>query len=316
MDTSYLDDILDDAVDTVQSNQMVPTLLVDCSYVTYHSMFSTIKTFTEQFSDLCPKEMLEKGGKAPDFDPADHPEYLAILKERFDRAVMTSPLKVYPFIEPKNIVFARDCPKKDIWRIEHYPEYKQERRDAKADDKPFSFKGTFRYIYDTLIPGYQAEGSIIVGAPCSEGDDVIATLIKNKVSDNFIILASDRDLLQLVNDNVVMINVAGEDITFARELELPQETLDQVDFDGKKYILIKAMMGDRSDGIAQIHTRCGKKTAIKYFFDKELLREKMHVYPEIPEIIKTNLKIMDFDYIPQEVNDAIMKAYNEAKSET
>jgi 5'-3' exonuclease len=309
MDISYLDDIIDDASETAQSNLMVPTLLVDCSYVTYHSMFSAWKTFSDQYSDLCPDE------KDPNFDPTVHDEYKAILHERFDRAVMTAPAKVYPFIEPQNIVFARDCPKKDIWRINFFPEYKQERRDAKDDDRPFKFSGTFKYIYETIIPQYESEGSICIGAPASEGDDVIATLIKNKVSDNFIILASDRDLLQLVTDGVVMINVAGDDITYARELELPQEALDEVDFDGKNYILIKAMMGDRSDGIPQIHKRCGKKTAIKYFFDKSLLQEKIIQDPNIPAIIQNNLKIMDFGFIPQEVNDAIMKAYNEAKAE-
>lgn len=304
MDTSYLDDILDDAVDTTQSNQMVPTLLVDCSYVTYHSMFSAWKTFSEQFSDLCPDE------KDPTFDPANHPEFLAILKERFDRAVMTAPLKFYPFIEPQNIIFARDCPKKNIWRIEYFKEYKQERRDAKDDDRPFSFSGSFKHIYNQIIPTYEDEGSLCIGAPCSEGDDIIATLVKNKISDKFIILASDRDLLQLVDDNVIMINIAGDEITFEKELELPQETLDEVDFDGQKYILIKAMMGDRSDGIPQIHARCGKKTAIKYFFDRGLLETKIQNDPKISKIIRENLKIMDFRYIPKEINDAIMDAYN------
>lgn len=306
MDISYLDDILGDQAETVQSNQMVPLLLVDTSYLTYHSMFSAWKTFSEEYSDLCPAET------DPDFDPATCPEYLAILKQRFDRSVLTGPLKVFPFIEPSNIIFARDCPKKNIWRIEFYKEYKQERRDAKDTDRPFKFSGTFQYIYNTIIPGYEAEGSKCIGAPCSEGDDIIATLIRNKVADNFIILASDRDLLQLVADNVTMINIAGENITFSKELEIPEDELKQYDFGGKQYIFIKALMGDKSDGIAQIHKRCGKKTAIKYFFDRDLLQEKMRVDPNIAEVIKTNISIMDFDYIPKEINDAIMAKYQAA----
>ena len=307
-DTSYLDDILGDAVETAQSNNMVPTLLVDTSYVAYHSMFSAWKTFSEQYSDLCPAE------KDPQFDPADHPEYLAILKQRFDRAVMTAPLKVFPFIEQSNMIFARDCPKSKIWRIAQYKEYKQDRRDAKDDDRDFKFSGTFKYIYDTLVPSYTDEGAITIGVPCSEGDDIIATLVKNKINDKFIILASDRDLLQLVSDDVAMINIAGDLITFSKELEIPEESLEQIDFTGKNYILIKAMMGDRSDGIKQIHKRCGKKTAIKYFFDRDMLIEKMDADPTISDTIKLNLSIMDFDYIPPEINVAIMKAFDEAKS--
>ncbi len=308
-DTSYLDDILGDADANAQSNNMVPTLLIDTSYVTYHSMFSAWKTFSDQFSDLCPAE------PDPNFDPAMYPEFLNLIKQRFDRAVMTAPLKVFPFIEESNMIFAKDCPKKDIWRIEFYKEYKQERRDQKQTDRPFNFSGTFKYIYDTIIPLYKDEGSMSIGVACSEGDDVIATLVKNKVADKFIILASDRDLLQLVSENTVMINIAGDLITFSKELEIPEESLEEIDFDGKAYIFIKAMMGDRSDGITQIHKRCGKKTAIKYYFDRDLLIEKMDADPTISQIIKNNIAIMDFDYIPTEINDAIMKAYNEAKEE-
>lgn len=112
-----------------------------------------------------------------------------------------------------------------------------------------------------------------------------------------------------------MINIGGDNITFSDELEIPEEELKAIGFNGKNYIFIKAMLGDRSDGIAQIHARCGKKTAIKYFFDKSLLQEKMQADSKIKEIIKTNISIMDFDYIPQEINDAIMRVYNEAITE-
>lgn len=307
MNNSLIDELLNVASTTAHSNLTVPTLLVDCSYLTYYSMFSAWKTFSEQYSDLCPS--------TPDytFDPAIHNEYLSLLRERFSRALMSGPLKVYPFIEPHNIIFARDCQKSKIWRIDQYKEYKQERRDAKDSDKNFAFSGTFKFIYDVLIPEYEEEGSICLSVPCSEGDDIIATLIKNKIANNFIILASDRDLLQLVNDKVVMINVAGENITFSKELEIPDEELNNIGFGGKEYIFIKALMGDKSDGIASIHARCGKKTAIKYFFNKNLLQEKMISEPGIKNIIKNNISIMDFDYIPKEINDAIMKAYNQAK---
>jgi 5'-3' exonuclease len=305
----YLDEILGDGVETQQSNLMVPTLLVDTSYICYHSMFSAWKTFKDQYGDLCPTE------PDPNFDPATIPEFKHLLRERFERAVMTAPLKVHPFIEHKNIIFARDCPKSKIWRIDYYKEYKQERRDAKDSERPFAFGGSFNTIYNEIVPDFIDEGAILVAAPCSEGDDVIATLIKNKVSDKFIVLASDRDLLQLVNNDVTMVDASGKVITYSLELELPEEELEKIDFNGKHYIFIKALMGDKSDGITQIHKRCGKKTAIKYFFDKGLLKEKMDADPKISNIIKTNLSIMDFDYIPSEINDAIMEEYKKQRAE-
>jgi len=303
----YLDDILGDAVETAQTNFKVPTLVVDTSYICYHSMHSAMKTFRDQYSDLMPE------GKDPNFEPTIHPEFKALLRERFERAVMTAPLKVHPFIEHKNIIFARDCPKSQIWRIDHYKEYKQERRDADKNERPFSFSGSFKVIYDEIIPDFIDQGSLLVSAPASEGDDVIAVLVKNRIAEKFIVLCSDRDLLQLVDDDVTMIDASGKIITYALELEIPQEELDAIDFTGKEYIFIKALMGDRSDGITQIHKRCGKKTAIKYFFNKELLREKMSVDFTIKNTIKNNIQIMDFDYIPVEINDAIMDEYKRVK---
>lgn len=307
MEMDLLDSILGEHVAEAQVARTVPTLIVDTSYLAYHSMFSAWNTFKEQYSDLCPED------KDPDFDPAQHPEFRAILRERFVRSVMTAPLKYHPFLEESNIIFAKDCPKKNIWRIEFYPEYKQERRDAKKDERPFAFNKSFQSIYNDILPNFVDKGSLIVNAPCSEGDDVIATLVKNKISEKFILLASDRDILQLSSDDVIMLNVKGDHITFSNELDIPEEELDAVDFNGKAYIFIKALMGDRSDGITQIHVRCGKKTAIKYYFDRSLLEAKMDADANIAGIIGNNIKIMDFDYIPDEINDAIMDCYNEQK---
>ena len=305
MNTDILDDILGENLDQAQQCKNVPTLIVDTSYLAYHSMFSAWNTFRDQYSDLCPVD------KDPDFDPGDHPEFLAIFKQRFYSSVLTAPMKYHPFIEERNIIFATDCPKKNIWRIEHYPEYKQERRDAKKEDKPFAFKRTFSFLYNTILPEWEDLGSIVVGAPCSEGDDVIATLVKNKIAKTFIVMASDRDILQLSSPTCTMINVKGDHITYSNELDIPEEELEERNFTGKHYILIKAMMGDRSDGITQIHKRCGKKTAIKYFFDPDLLNAKRASDPGIDPIIKNNILIMDFDYIPDEIDSAIMTKYKE-----
>lgn len=302
---NILDEILGEELSASQVRHEVPTLIVDTSYLAYHSMFSAWNTFKEQYSDLCPED------KDPDFDPAQHPEFTALLEQRFKRSVMTAPLKYHPFLEEKNIIFAKDCPKKNIWRIQFYPEYKQERRDAKKSERPFAFTLSFKYIYDNILPEFVEEGSKVVGAACSEGDDVIATLVKNKISKKFIILASDRDILQLSCDDVIMINVQGDHITFSNELDIPEEELELCNFNGKSYIFIKALMGDKSDGIANVHKRCGKKTAIKYYFDRDLFKAKIAADANIPNILQNNIQIMDFEYIPEDINDAIMEKYNE-----
>lgn len=302
--TDLIDDLLGGTETPIQQNVNIPTLIIDTSYAVYYTMFSVWTSFQEKYSDLCPKD------KDPDFDPAEHPEFIDMFRTRFFQTTTTAAMKLNPFISEDNMIFVKDCPKRKIWRIEYYPDYKLDRINVKKDEKPFSFTGTFNFVNNSLLPEFEENGAKIIGVPTCEGDDIIATLARNQISKKIIILASDRDILQLVNDDVTMIDIKGKVITFANELDLPEEVVE--DMTGSQYIIIKAMMGDRSDGIANIHARCGKKTAIKYFFDKDLLQAKMNTDANIANILKNNLHIMDFKNIPSELTEAIMEQYVEA----
>jgi 5'-3' exonuclease len=60
-------------------------------------------------------------------------------------------------------------------------------------------------------------------------------------------------------------------------------------------------MGDKSDGIQGIFSKCGIKTAIKCFEDPEFFEKKLNETPGSREKFENNKKIIDFNYIPEEL---------------
>ena len=95
--------------------------------------------------------------------------------------------------EDVKIIFARDCRRKEIWRNEIYPQYKQSR---KVNNEVGEF---FIFAYNNLIDKY-----IYLENDKCEADDIIGVLTKNLYENNKIyIITGDYDYLQLLyNDNV------------------------------------------------------------------------------------------------------------------
>jgi 5'-3' exonuclease len=65
-------------------------------------------------------------------------------------------------------------------------------------------------------------------------------------------------------------------------------------------------MGDISDNISSVLSKCGPKTAIKclenpVYFEERLKKENAY------EKYEVNKKIIDFDYIPKNLSDEFMK---------
>ena len=70
--------------------------------------------------------------------------------------------------------------------------------------------------------------------------------------------------------------------------------------DAKKDLFCKIVMGDKSDGIPSIFAKCGIKTAIKCYDDKDYFNKKME-RENAYEKFNLNKKIIDFNEIPEEL---------------
>ena len=91
----------------------------------------------------------------------------------------------------------------------------------------------------------------------NEADDYLASIAK-KYEDkyNVIIISSDKDLLQIVDDNIQVYNAQ------AKILYTKEKIKEKFNVDVEQYILYKALVGDNSDNVKGIKG-VGPKTAVK-----------------------------------------------------
>ena len=97
-----------------------------------------------------------------------------------------------------------------------------------------------------------------------EADDVIATLVSNFSEDKILISSPDKDLTQLVNENVIQHN-SMSDIFFDEN-----GVKEKFGVFPNKVAELLALVGDKSDNIPGI-TKVGEKTAAKWLNELSLI---------------------------------------------
>ncbi len=158
--------------------------------------------------------------------------------------------KAIDLVQPDSMLVAFDAGK-HTFRHDLYPEYKGGRKPAPDDLVP-----QFGMVRDYL-DGYHIRW---VEMTDIEADDLIGTMSKNATDYDTIILSSDHDLLQLIDDSTtVMLMKKG--ITDMDEMtaESLKETMGITPL---QIIDMKGLMGDNSDNIPGI-PGVGEKTALK-----------------------------------------------------
>ncbi|MDR0571993.1 MAG: DNA polymerase I, partial [Rickettsiales bacterium] len=157
-------------------------------------------------------------------------------------------LNILMDLNTSHIAVAFDSGKK-TFRHEKYPEYKSNRPPIPEDMKP-QFP-IIREVMEVLhIKSIEKEGY--------EADDIIATLTKQAVEQNFdvLVVSSDKDLMQLVRDNVSMFDavnkkILGREEVFEKWGVYPERLLD-----------IFSLIGDASDNVPGVPS-IGEKTAVQ-----------------------------------------------------
>lgn len=153
-------------------------------------------------------------------------------------------------IEPDSFVIAFDSPKK-TFRKEIYPDYKANREEA-PDDLKEQIRVIVEMVKAHKVPCLMKNGL--------EADDIIAFLSKKFESEGKLvyILSSDKDLSQLVSENIKIarpeqgvseLKIMGEAEVFEKFNVKPDQILDYL-----------ALLGDHSDNIPGVKG-IGEKTA-------------------------------------------------------
>ena len=285
-------------------------IVIDGSYFYYTCLFAVTKDFIEK----CPSEAAQWIKPVEECDQNNLPNlinceaYRKMLKrvvmwrlESVDNIAKNNFQKELDNADAIDIVFAIDDKLTHSFRKDLYPEYKAQRALVKSQYKIQPIKD---YIVDVIFKELEIEnhyGYHLVKVDGAEGDDVIATTLM-KLKDNYLgtlLIASDHDFLQI--DDVREFDIFGKEA---------KRQLGGEDVSAKDYLIGKILMGDRSDNIKQVFTRCGPKTALKLVKDKSLLKKMLNEDAASASRFALNKKIISFNDIPDELSNKIVENVN------
>lgn len=152
--------------------------------------------------------------------------------------------------KPKYVIVAFD--KGKTFRHDNYHEYKAG-RIAMPEDLKVQFPVAKEMLDEMGIKWFEIDGY--------EADDIIGTFSEmvNKDENYYgLIVSSDKDLLQLINDNIIVKLLKTKDY-----IMMDRKTfIDTYGVEPNKMIDIKGLMGDSSDNIPGV-PGIGEKTALK-----------------------------------------------------
>lgn len=188
------------------------------------------------------------------------------------------------------IIVGKDCPRGDIWRNKHLSTYKGTRDHSNFHGGPF-----FKMAYERLWK--EAGVHAVLQYPSLEADDCIALtaerIVESVHNPRIYIIASDMDYLQLVSPIVSVYNLKYQNIASSKNAT----------GDPLCDIFCKIVCGDKSDNIPGIFKKCGAKTAVKLFHNKEEFNKKL-LHEDAVEKYKQNTILINFNMIPNELRQA------------
>lgn len=172
------------------------------------------------------------------------------------RGSLTTIAQLVAKFNPRGIIATIDISWRPSWRVELLAEYKTHRL---ADDQlTEAAPDELTEQLDDLIQILKLLGIPVIGVQDFEADDCLATLSAREK--NSIIVTSDRDLFQLIDDKS---NTALYLLSDKTQPLWDWEKFTEVyGFEPSKYVDYAVLRGDPSDGLKGV-LKVGEKTAAK-----------------------------------------------------
>lgn len=133
---------------------------------------------------------------------------------------------------------------KSYYRMDMHEEYKGTRKKPKEEEEIKKYEAFFAVLND--LPDQLDEE--VLKFRGVEADDILAWITQN-VSERYNhtwIISSDKDLLQLVDDNISVFNI------FGRKEVTKQSLMDDLGIEPSEFMLSRIIEGDKSDNIIGI----------------------------------------------------------------
>ena len=186
-----------------------------------------------------------------------------------------------------------------------YPEYKANRKPKTLEEE--KDKTNHYTLLDKLKDSLKALGDWgHIEKEGFEADDLIAYFVKeSSIADTFVIISSDNDLYQLLNDKCVMYLPHRKD--FYSILDFQKE----FDISPSKYPFVKALAGDNSDNIKGIDG-IGIKRGIKLIKEGQCFTHWINKYKEVD--LETNLELVSLPFESDKINLTMPQSYFEKRA--
>jgi len=278
--------------DNLDLNTKKHVILIDGSYYCFTKYYSTLKAW---------KTLYQSSTNTNDklscpFEPISNEEFVENFKTKFVYGIKNIAKNVNINVtnnEDPLILVGKDCKRENIWRNELHSEYKGTRNSVR--DKDFKGGPFFKMVYETKL-FQEAGASQILSHPVLEADDCIAISVKYILEKypNIIItiITSDTDYLQLVEPRVTIYNASYKNIS-ENKSSLKDPKMD---------LFCKIVMGDTSDNIKSVLTKCGPKTALKCFYDANYFEDRLKEEDAYEKFL-INMTLIDFNCIPKVFKD-------------
>lgn len=133
---------------------------------------------------------------------------------------------------------------KSYYRMDMHEEYKGTRKKPQDEEEIKKYEAFFAVLND--LPEQLDEE--VLKFRGVEADDILAWITQNVSEryDHTWIVSSDKDLLQLVDDNVSVFNI------FGRKEVTKQSLMDDLEIEPSEFMLSRIIEGDKSDNIIGI----------------------------------------------------------------
>lgn len=254
-------------------------ILIDGSYFIFYRYYALV-----QWWSISKQE-------PPLENPSENERFVDLFKSTFIKKIkeISKKLKI------KNPIYivGKDCPREKIWRNKLIDNYKGER---KSDNYAGNF---FKLTYQEGL-FEQAGIKTILSYSGLEADDCLALTAKfiyeNYNEHKIHIIANDMDYVQLCNNKIDVYNLKYKKIS-----DINSTT------EADKHLFCKIVMGDKSDNIPSIFPKCGLKTAVKCYEDKDYFESKLNSTSGSRELYERNRKIIDFNHIPHDLVNGFLK---------
>lgn len=265
-------------------------LIIDLSYFVFHRFYAT-KAYL--------KISKKKDVIACTFDDDNFTE---LFKSGFRKTME----KLAKRFEPTAIYLCKDCVRSEIWRNDHYEDYKSRKQLSDFDGR--SFDVTFNEILPPLTADFRRIKvkrqflniplTVISNDRC-EADDICYILCKRVFSSEVkTVISGDHDYMQLIDDDTEVLDLKLKPL---RDKSVGSASQD---------LILKILVGDKSDNVPPM---CTKKHAL------DLVRK--HSFEEIVEMyrdsdrFRLNRLLVDMNQIPENLIEEVVSNLRQSVSQ-